>query len=129
MGAESKCGTLLFEVHQVLRVLLCVYAVRSPKDLPFQLYDDLCPRAVDNFLRLCGVATKSTTAEFKSLSLSTPPAVSAASSSSASKVTFVNSVIHRIVKDGWFQGGGTACDSFCCLYAPVLWLVLAVCRF
>ena len=58
--------------------------------LVMELESSLCPRASENFLRLCtgeGRVGEGETADEKRLS-------------------YVNSLIHRIVPGGWIQGGG-----------------------
>lgn len=68
--------------------------------LVLELYTDLCPRSAHNFLSLC-------TGE--------PPATSGgvakgsggvAEGNRGPRLSYVNSLIHRVVPGGWIQGGG-----------------------
>lgn len=53
----------------------------------FELFKDLCPKTCANFVALCtGEKGKS--------------------SSSGTRLSYVNSIIHRVVHNGWIQGGG-----------------------
>ena len=56
--------------------------------LYLQLYSDICPRTCANFLKLC-TAEEETPDDNGSMS-------------------YLNTVFHRIVKNGWIQGGGEA---------------------
>lgn len=54
--------------------------------LVFELYKDLCPKTCANFVALCtGEQGKS---------------------SDGTRLSYVNSVIHRVIPNGWIQGGG-----------------------
>ncbi|EMP38039.1 Peptidyl-prolyl cis-trans isomerase-like 6 [Chelonia mydas] len=55
--------------------------------LLFELYSDMCPKTCENFRSLC-------TGE-------------AGTSRSGLELTYKESVFHRLVKNGWIQGGGT----------------------
>ena len=55
--------------------------------LVFELYKHLCPKTCANFVALC-------TGE-------------KGQSESGTRLSYVNSLFHRVVKKGWIQGGGT----------------------
>ena len=56
-------------------------------DLVFELYNDVCPKTVANFLGLLQGSQKSKAKPDKTLS-------------------YIDTVIHRVVKNAWIQGGG-----------------------
>ncbi len=52
----------------------------------FELFKDLCPKTCGNFVALCtGEKGKS---------------------SNGTLLSYVNSIVHRVVHNGWIQGGG-----------------------
>ncbi|XP_010138646.1 PREDICTED: peptidyl-prolyl cis-trans isomerase-like 6 [Buceros rhinoceros silvestris] len=53
--------------------------------LLFELFSDVCPRTCENFRALCAGGAKSTC--------------------DGRELTYKNSLFHRLVKDGWIQGG------------------------
>ena len=55
--------------------------------LVFELFKNCCPQTCMNFIALC-------TGEMGH------------SSSSGTRLSYVNSVFHRVVLNGWVQGGG-----------------------
>ena len=55
--------------------------------LVLELYRDLCPRTADNFVCLC-TGERGTAQE------------------TGTRLSYVNSLIHRVVPGGWVQGGG-----------------------
>lgn len=59
--------------------------------LVLELYSDLCPRTAHNFLSLCTGGPE-------------PPAGS--EDSKGPRLSYINSLIHRVVPGGWIQGGG-----------------------
>ena len=60
--------------------------------LVFELYKDLCPKTCANFVALCtGEKGKSP---------------------NGTRLSYVNSIIHRVVPNGWVQGGGKYMHSF-----------------
>ena len=54
--------------------------------LPLQLFSDVCPRTCENFRALCAGGAKSP--------------------HDGRELTYKNSLFHRLVKNGWIQGGG-----------------------
>lgn len=77
-------GKMILEVQ--LSPLLSGYRPLNYTPLLMQLYKQLCPVTCNNFVALC-------TGE-KGVS---PSGV---------KLSYINSLFHRIVKGGWIQGGG-----------------------
>lgn len=100
--------------------------------LVLELYRDLCPRTADNFVCLC-TGERGTAEE------------------TGTRLSYVNSLIHRVVPGGWVQGGGkgkeggmrgrgrlpyqigqnvqhhaTSLTACSCLSSPVLSILLAV---
>lgn len=65
----------------------------SPLTLTLQLFSDVCPKTCENFLALCVGGVKSP--------------------SSGQELTYKNSCFHRLVKNGWIQGGGVFPNSRC----------------
>ena len=79
--------------------------------LVFELYKHLCPKTCANFVALC-------TGE-------------KGRSESGTRLSYVNSLFHRVVRKGWIQGGGTLykshgsmCYLMCC-HAEILLLLFA----
>lgn len=55
----------------------------GPGKVVFELYDDICPLAAANFKKLCN---------------------------NKSQLTYWNTPFHRVVPNGWIQGGRWLCD-------------------
>ena len=68
--------------------------------LVLELYCDLCPRTAHNFVCLC---TGHSSAEGEDRSLQSG---GAGEGGQGKKLSYVNSLIHRVVPGGWIQGGG-----------------------
>ena len=66
--------------------------------LVLELYSHLCPRTARNFLSLCSGEDSS----------AAPPAASSGGveGGKGPRLSYVNSLIHRVVPGGWIQGGG-----------------------
>ena len=54
--------------------------------LVMELYTHLCPRTCENFVSLC-VGDRGTSSE-------------------GTKLSYVNTLFHRVIKGGWLQAGG-----------------------
>lgn len=71
----------------------------GPHRVIIELFSDKCPRAAENFRKLCtGEAGEATTEDGRTFALH-----------------YQHSVVHRVQRDGWIQGGdivsGRGCDS------------------
>ena len=64
--------------------------------LVFELYKHLCPKTCANFVALC-TGEKGTSA-------------------SGTRLSYVNSLFHRVVKKGWIQGGGKPMHEIILMY-------------
>lgn len=59
---------------------------KSTGKLVFELFNDMCPKTVQNFIALCtGEKGKG---------------------SNGNKLHYVNTLLHRVIPGGWVQGGG-----------------------
>ncbi len=62
----------------------------------FELYKDLCPKTCANFVALCtGEKGKS---------------------SNGTQLSYVNSIMHRVVPNGWIQGGGNQSNIYAAFF-------------
>lgn len=78
--------------------------------LVLELYSNLCPRTAHNFLCLCtGDSGSPQTTGARGQDNGTDEG-------KGPRLSYVNSLIHRIVAGGWIQGGGSGPTHTCLSY-------------